>query len=149
MQRERAGKLTLKEVGHYFHLPIEEAARRMKLCPTVLKKICRRDGMNRWPHRKVCAVQFSLSRYLNRMTSYNGILNIITCIYWWMQVKSIQRQISSFTASLDSNNAEARANAQAEIDRLQHELNNVCAGVVSRGSSEERNYVLRARTDPN
>ncbi|KAE8100076.1 hypothetical protein FH972_018005 [Carpinus fangiana] len=115
-QRERAGKLTLKDVGHYFHLPIEEAARRMKLCPTVLKKICRRDGMNRWPHRKV---------------------------------KSIQRQISSLTASLDSNNAEARANAQAEIDRLQRELTNVCAGrVVSRsGLSEERNYVLRARAD--
>ena len=54
MQRERAGKLTLSEVGRYFHLPIEEAARRMKLCPTVLKKICRRDGMTRWPHRKVC-----------------------------------------------------------------------------------------------
>jgi multidrug resistance efflux pump len=66
-----------------------------------------------------------------------------------MQVKSIQRQISSLTASLDSNNAEARANAQAEIDRLQRELTNVCAGrVVSRsGLSEERNYVLRARAD--
>ncbi|KAG2690972.1 hypothetical protein I3760_09G215600 [Carya illinoinensis] len=99
-QRERAGKLTLNELGPYFNLPIEEAAKRLKLCPTVLKKICRRDGMNRWPHRKV---------------------------------KSLQKQISSLRASLESNiNAEERANAQAEIDRLEQELTNVCRGVTLR-----------------
>lgn len=48
---------------------------------------------------------------------------------WKMQVKSIRRQISNLTASLNSHDAEARANAQAEIDRLQQELTNVCAGV--------------------
>ncbi|KAK4598986.1 hypothetical protein RGQ29_009183 [Quercus rubra] len=95
-QRDRAGKLTLEEVGRHFHLPIEEASRRMKLCPTVLKKICRRYGIHRWPYRKV---------------------------------KSIRRQISNLTASLNSHDAEARANAQAEIDRLQQELTNVYAGV--------------------
>ena len=46
-----------------------------------------------------------------------------------MQVKSIRRQISNLTASLNSHDAEARANAQAEIDRLQQELTNVYAGV--------------------
>jgi len=46
-----------------------------------------------------------------------------------MQVKSIRRQISNLTANLNSHEAEARANAQAEIDRLQQELTNVCAGV--------------------
>lgn len=48
---------------------------------------------------------------------------------WKMQVKSIRRQISNLTASLNSHDAEARANAQAEIDRLQQELTNVYAGV--------------------
>ena len=57
VQRDRAGKLTLEEVGRHFHLPIEEASRRMKLCPTVLKKICRRYGIHRWPYRKVCVTR--------------------------------------------------------------------------------------------
>ncbi|KAJ8750601.1 hypothetical protein K2173_015775 [Erythroxylum novogranatense] len=56
-QRERASKLTLKDIGEYFHLPIEEAARRLNLCPTVVKKICRRDGLRRWPHRKIKSIQ--------------------------------------------------------------------------------------------
>ncbi|ESQ34392.1 hypothetical protein EUTSA_v10009656mg [Eutrema salsugineum] len=37
----------------HFHLPIKQASRRLSLCPTVLKKICRRGGLNRWPHRRV------------------------------------------------------------------------------------------------
>lgn len=42
-----------------------------------------------------------------------------------MLVKRILRQISSLSASLDLNDAEARAKAQAEINRLQQELTNV------------------------
>lgn len=53
MQRQRTGRLTLFDLREYLHLPIEEAARRMNVCPTVVKKICRRNGLTRWPHRKV------------------------------------------------------------------------------------------------
>ncbi|CAH9132637.1 unnamed protein product [Cuscuta epithymum] len=56
-QRERTGKLKLKDFAGYLHLPIEEAARRMNICPTVMKKICRRDGLVRWPYRKVRSIQ--------------------------------------------------------------------------------------------
>ncbi|CAI8599591.1 unnamed protein product [Vicia faba] len=52
-QREKAGKLTLNDLRDYFHLPIEEAAKTVDLCPTVLKKTCRKAGLARWPHRKV------------------------------------------------------------------------------------------------
>ncbi|KAF2287068.1 hypothetical protein GH714_037323 [Hevea brasiliensis] len=45
-QRERTGKLTLKDFDPYFHLPIEEAARLMNICPTVVKKICRKYEKN-------------------------------------------------------------------------------------------------------
>ncbi|VVB14692.1 unnamed protein product [Arabis nemorensis] len=56
-QRERTGRLTLDDVKKYFHLPIEHAARRMDVCPTVLKKICRRGGLPRWPYRKIKSLQ--------------------------------------------------------------------------------------------
>ncbi|KAJ9183627.1 hypothetical protein P3X46_007452 [Hevea brasiliensis] len=56
-QRERTGKLTLKDFDPYFHLPIEEAARLMNICPTVVKKICRKYGMSRWPFRKIKSIE--------------------------------------------------------------------------------------------
>ncbi|PKA55621.1 Protein RKD5 [Apostasia shenzhenica] len=52
-QRERTGKLHIEDLANYFHLPIAEAARELRICSTALKKICRRHGMARWPHRKV------------------------------------------------------------------------------------------------
>ena len=36
-----------------FHLPIDQAAIRLSICPTGLKKICRKHGIQRWPYRKV------------------------------------------------------------------------------------------------
>lgn len=73
MQRERTGKLTLKDLRNYFNLPIEEAARRLRLCPTVVKKICRKYGLNRWPYRKV-------SSFTPLFLPYNVLIIYITYI---------------------------------------------------------------------
>ncbi|KAG6409534.1 hypothetical protein SASPL_127574 [Salvia splendens] len=37
-QRERAGKMKLKDLGKYFHLPLNEAAKEMKLCASAMQK---------------------------------------------------------------------------------------------------------------
>lgn len=78
MQRERTGKLTLGDLRNYFHLPIEEAAKRLRLCPTVVKKICRRYGLLRWPHRKVSVfysllLPSNLINIISKMLSHAGI----------------------------------------------------------------------------
>lgn len=52
-QRERTKQMTLKDICQLFDLPIEQAAKEMKVCVTVLKKICRKGSLRRWPHRKV------------------------------------------------------------------------------------------------
>ncbi|XP_021978773.1 uncharacterized protein LOC110874368 isoform X2 [Helianthus annuus] len=56
IQRERSGKLTIRDLMSYFHLPIEEAAKKIQICPTVVKKICRKHGLSRWPYRKVLTI---------------------------------------------------------------------------------------------
>ncbi|CAK9165908.1 unnamed protein product [Ilex paraguariensis] len=61
-QRERTGKLTLKDVRQYFNLPIDDAAKKMNICPTVMKKICRRDGLLRWPYRKIKSIEKKISK---------------------------------------------------------------------------------------
>ncbi|CAI9764943.1 unnamed protein product [Fraxinus pennsylvanica] len=57
MQRVRTGLMKLKDVIGYFDHPIEDAARKLNVCPTVMKKICRRDGLPRWPYRKVKSIK--------------------------------------------------------------------------------------------
>ncbi|KAJ1423401.1 RWP-RK domain [Sesbania bispinosa] len=55
-QRERAAKMTLNDLSDYFHLPIDKASKRVNLCPTVVKKVCRKGGLGRWPYRKVKSI---------------------------------------------------------------------------------------------
>lgn len=52
-QRERTGKMKLRDLAGYFHLPISEASKEMNICPSAIKSICRKGGLLRWPHRKV------------------------------------------------------------------------------------------------
>jgi len=45
-----------EDLTAHFHLPISDAARRLNICTTVMKKICRQHGISRWPQRKVAAL---------------------------------------------------------------------------------------------
>ncbi|KAL4140251.1 hypothetical protein PRNP1_014536 [Phytophthora ramorum] len=46
-------ELTLEELRPHFGRPIAEVAREFGICTTFLKKICRRCGIKRWPHRQI------------------------------------------------------------------------------------------------
>jgi hypothetical protein len=46
-------ELTLEELRPHFGRPIADVAKEFGICTTFLKKICRRCGIKRWPHRQI------------------------------------------------------------------------------------------------
>jgi hypothetical protein len=46
-------ELTLEELRAHFGKPIVQVAKEFGICTTFLKKICRRCGIKRWPHRQI------------------------------------------------------------------------------------------------
>eukprot|EP00699_Malawimonas_sp_californiana_P002226 EC716804.1.p1 GENE.EC716804.1~~EC716804.1.p1 ORF type:complete len:174 (+),score=22.81 EC716804.1:53-574(+) len=48
----RAIKIPFERVCRWFHVPISEAARQLGLCVTLLKRMCRQNGVERWPHKR-------------------------------------------------------------------------------------------------
>ncbi|KAH9299709.1 hypothetical protein KI387_031391, partial [Taxus chinensis] len=50
---QQRSDISYTELSHYFHMPILQAARELKVGLTVLKKRCRECGILRWPHRKM------------------------------------------------------------------------------------------------
>ena len=46
-----------KTVQTVFHLPISDAASRLGMGVTVLKKQCRKIGIPRWPYRKLASIE--------------------------------------------------------------------------------------------
>ncbi|KAL6180371.1 hypothetical protein ACLB2K_047035 [Fragaria x ananassa] len=67
-QRERAAKMKLDDLRAYFHLTIEEASEQLRFCPTVVKRICRKFGVSRWPARKIKSIE-------KRISSLRPLLN--------------------------------------------------------------------------
>ncbi|KAH7683727.1 RWP-RK domain-containing protein [Dioscorea alata] len=66
LKRERTGKLQLSDLAQYFHLPMTEASKQLKLCSTAIKKICRKYGIIRWPYRKIKSIDKMISNLLNK-----------------------------------------------------------------------------------
>jgi RWP-RK domain len=52
--------ITFEQLTKYFHLPINDVAKELGICATMLKKICRKNGIPRWPHRKVCVDSYEV-----------------------------------------------------------------------------------------
>ncbi|XP_062226443.1 protein RKD5-like isoform X2 [Phragmites australis] len=51
--RKYIASITLVDIAQYFHLPIREASKTLKIGVSILKKKCRQYGIPRWPHRKI------------------------------------------------------------------------------------------------
>ncbi|CAN6276607.1 unnamed protein product [Urochloa humidicola] len=51
--RKHIDSITLVEIAPYFHLPISEASKTLKIGVSILKRKCRKYGIPRWPHRKI------------------------------------------------------------------------------------------------
>ncbi|KAJ4830848.1 hypothetical protein Tsubulata_028538 [Turnera subulata] len=71
-QRERTSKMTLRDLDDVFHLTIEQAAKKMGLCTTVIKRICRKHQLKRWPQRKVKSIRRRLAKEKLRMNTGNA-----------------------------------------------------------------------------
>jgi len=49
----------------YYRLPINAACKELKICATILKKVCRNYGIKRWPHRKYQSIKNAISTVKN------------------------------------------------------------------------------------
>lgn len=68
--RSEVSDITFEELSKYFHLTINDAANQLSVCPTMLKKTCRQNGVDRWPYRKIKSID-SLIESLQKLIDDN------------------------------------------------------------------------------
>jgi cell division FtsZ-interacting protein ZapD len=56
----------------HFEKPLAEVAELFGICRTSLKKICRKQGIARWPHRHILALRKSIKSMENAMEHFTG-----------------------------------------------------------------------------
>lgn len=52
-QRRQNVAVTGQSLREHFHLPLHTVAQKLGMCTTAFKKMCRRLGISKWPHRQV------------------------------------------------------------------------------------------------
>lgn len=55
-------KLTPNDLQKHFHMSLNEAAKRLGICATAIKKVCRRMGIMKWPYQKLKPIQRRLAK---------------------------------------------------------------------------------------
>lgn len=55
--QEGSTKIALGDLRRVFHLPIQEAAKELNVGQTVLKRICRKHAIKRWPYRSLTGIK--------------------------------------------------------------------------------------------
>ncbi|KAK9929769.1 hypothetical protein M0R45_026852 [Rubus argutus] len=89
-QRERAANMKLDELRAYFHLTIEEASEQLRFCPTVVKRICRKFGVSRWPARKIKSIKKQISTLRPLLNSFSES----TRIHVAAKIKRLEREVA-------------------------------------------------------
>ena len=67
--RTNTRPLWYEELAQYFHISINEAADALGMCMSAIKKICRRHGISRWPHRKLASVNKTVAMLQSKINT--------------------------------------------------------------------------------
>lgn len=64
--------ISIEELRAHFDRPIVDVAKDFGICITLMKKICRRNGIKRWPHRQIRSLSKSIASMEAAMLSGQG-----------------------------------------------------------------------------
>lgn len=67
---------TLEEIKKHFDGPIKDAALRLRMSLSLLKKLCREYGFKKWPYRKVIFYRNLIAKTVDRSQVFKIRLHI-------------------------------------------------------------------------
>jgi len=106
-EKRKKTDIGLETLSQYFHLTQAEACKALGLGGTSLKKVCRRLGIERWPHRKV-SDPLGHAR-LGLITRYLTLLGLqhpnhtLPCQSCYQQIKKRSCSLHPFTKDCRNN----------------------------------------------
>eukprot|EP00960_Hanusia_phi_P067321 766604-Hanusia_phi.AAC.1 len=82
----------------HFNLPLNDAAKKLGVCATAIKKVCRKMGIKQWPHRKLKAVEkrLALLQAEHRYSTEEGLM-----AQYKAEIKDLEEKRNNLLQGLD------------------------------------------------
>mmetsp|Transcript_53097 Transcript_53097/g.108243 ORF Transcript_53097/g.108243 Transcript_53097/m.108243 type:complete len:373 (-) Transcript_53097:898-2016(-) len=90
--------IEMEELSQYFKMPEKAVAKHLGICLTSLKKICRQNGIHRWPYRKIKSLDKKLRKLENAMVSAKDDPSMVHAVSGY----SVQSDCSEFVDAASS-----------------------------------------------
>ncbi|KAF1331444.1 Rwp-rk domain, partial [Globisporangium splendens] len=106
--------ITLNELRPHFNKPMAVVAKELGVCITLMKKICRRNGLVRWPHRRIRSL-------VNRITSLQVIAGNASDAEqkrFHSQIAALREELSAVIENPNEKSRKAQADAKARSPSL-------------------------------
>ncbi|KAE9282648.1 hypothetical protein PF008_g27597 [Phytophthora fragariae] len=84
--------ITFDMLQPHFERPLQQAADSFGVCTTLLKKICRRNGISNWPYRKICGLRKSIASMAKQVNYFDGEQKRA----YADQLEKLERELQSF-----------------------------------------------------
>uniref|UniRef100_A0AAV1TP14 RWP-RK domain-containing protein n=1 Tax=Peronospora matthiolae TaxID=2874970 RepID=A0AAV1TP14_9STRA len=123
--------LTLNELRPHFNKPMAVVAKELGVCITLMKKICRRNGLVRWPHRRIRSL-------VNRISSLQILSSTAATIErkrFLAQIAGLREELSTVIQNPNEKSHKARSEVLQQPVKTEKVL-----------SKEIRNELLTALT---
>lgn len=108
----RRKSATRDQIASYFHLPIAAASREIGICATLLKKICRKYGIPRWPFRKLKSIEKAMVNLIDSLRSSPQEEGVYT------QLLRLQRQKENILFGFAKTNSNALPTGMSPDDLI-------------------------------
>lgn len=126
----------IDELSQYFHLPEKAVARQLGVCLTSLKKICRQNGITRWPYRKLKSLDKKIHKIENALTSTTEDPSAM--IMKWETLK-LEKKNLPFAGNSDDSDSETKKRS-SPVENAARAAPNASAG--SSFTSDDKVYPL-------
>lgn len=85
--------LTFDDLKRHMNVGLKEAAAQLGICPTTLKRACRRNGITRWPCRQLAKLNKTMSELGYKGPPPNGVLE--SALRGQLRTSSLSKELSS------------------------------------------------------
>lgn len=101
--------ITLNVLRPHFNKPMAVVAKELGVCITLMKKICRRNGLERWPHRRIRSL-------VNRISSLQALAASASepeRLRYQSQIDTLRTELSTVIENPNEKSRKAQADAKS------------------------------------